>query len=40
MPHCHDKKEVSVTDGFTAKGFADYIIEQRGHANTFLDRRW
>jgi len=27
-----------VTDRFTTKGFADYIIEQRGHANTFLDR--
>ncbi|WP_051409055.1 IS5/IS1182 family transposase [Syntrophorhabdus aromaticivorans] len=27
-----------MTDRFTTKGFADYIIEQRGHANTFLDR--
>jgi IS5 family transposase len=27
-----------VTDRFTTKGFADYLIEQRGHTNTFLDR--
>lgn len=27
-----------MADRFTAKGFADYVIEQRGHANTFLDR--
>ena len=25
-------------DRFTTKGFADYFIERRGHANTFLDR--
>lgn len=27
-----------MTDRFTTKGLADYFIEQRGHANTFLDR--
>ncbi len=27
-----------MTDRFTAKGFADYFIDQRGHNNTFLDR--
>jgi transposase, IS5 family len=26
-----------MTDRFTTKGFADYVIEQRGHTNTFLD---
>ncbi len=27
-----------MTDRFTTKGFADYLREQRGHTNTFLDR--
>ena len=27
-----------MTDRFTTKGLADYFIDQRGHANTFLDR--
>lgn len=26
-----------MTDRFTAKGFADYVVNQRGHANRFLD---
>lgn len=26
-----------MTDRFTTKGFADYVIEQKGHKNTFLD---
>jgi hypothetical protein len=26
LPHLHDKKEVSVTDRFTTKGFADYRV--------------
>lgn len=26
-----------MTDRFTRRGFADYVIEQRGHTNTFLD---
>jgi transposase, IS5 family len=27
-----------VTEKFTAKGFADYAIEQRGYTNTFLEK--
>jgi transposase, IS5 family len=26
-----------MTDQSTAKGFADYAVEQRGYTNTFLD---
>jgi len=27
-----------MTDKFTTKGFADYFIEQRGYADTFLEK--
>ena len=27
-----------MTDKFTSKGSADYFIEQRGYANTFLEK--
>jgi transposase, IS5 family len=29
---------ISMTDKFTTKGFADYIIESRGYNNTFLEK--
>ncbi|OPY74609.1 MAG: hypothetical protein A4E65_03785 [Syntrophorhabdus sp. PtaU1.Bin153] len=38
LPHSDDQKEVSVIDRYTTKGLADYVIEQRSHVNTFLDR--
>ena len=26
-----------MTEQFTTKGFADYVVEQRGYANSFLE---
>jgi IS5 family transposase len=38
MVNIEPQGDLPMTDKFTLKGFADYFIEQRGYANTFLEK--